>query len=677
MILCDHVVQFPVARAAGRAARSGAAVDLARRLRHAPRVQNARSNVGEARPGSTLHDLFTARARTLPESEALRFVQHLAPEAGGNTSRGERVVRVTFRELAERGAAIARGLAALDASGALPPSARVAILCEPRLEWVLADVACVLAGLVSVPLHANIEPDTLRRVLTKSDSQVVIAENPWQARKLLDVVARLPTSPRLVLIDEVMTLASGATMSLSELGWSGPAPTTLAEVERRGALLPDAPRELHDEDGCWTICYTQGTEGQAKGVMWTHRNVASLTASLAGALPAPDKSDKGEDVQLLGVPLAQALGRVALWTGLVGPGRGERGGNAPLVTALPRSEVTLFDDARLLRPNLMIAVPSIYERARADVLRGLRASGPLMGLVSRWSQAPARPPAEATLIDRARDGIAVRFVRPALARCFGPRCRAFISGGAPLGEDVQAFYARHGIALREAYGLVETAAITHVDNAEVPQAGSVGLPLPGVEQRLGADGELLLRGPQVSPGYWRDPQETAKVFDPDGWFATGDLARIDPDGRVFVTGRKREIIVLSNGRTLAPRPIETCLREEALVAQAFVHGERRDFATALIALDPDELARFAKDEGLGGMDFAALSRHPAVHARLSKHVAVVNQRLPPHAQLRKHAVLAEALSAESGTLTPSNTLRRAAIAERYRTLLDSFYAEPF
>jgi len=618
-----------------------------------------------------------ARVRALPDREALRFVQRSPGEGEHGAANAGRVVSVTFRDLSERATAIARGLAALGPSGALPPSARVAVLCEPRLEWVLTDIACVMAGLVSVPLHANVEPDTLRRVLAKSDSQVVVAENPWQARKLLDVAGQLPAMPRLVLVDEVMTLASGAVMSLAELGWSGPTPTTLAEVERRGALMPDSPRELHDEDGCWTICYTQGTEGQAKGVMWTHRNVAWLTTRLCGALPTPDKGDKGDDVQLLGAPLAQSLGRVALWTGLVGPGRGDRGAQAPIITALPRSEVTLFEDARLLRPSVMVAVPSIYERARADVLRTLRAGGPLMGIVSRWSQAPARDPAEASLIERARDGIAVSVVKPALAKRFGPRCRLFLSGGAPLGEGVQGFYARHGIALREAYGLVETAAITHLDGTPSPQSGSVGRPLPGVEQRLAADGELMLRGPQVSPGYWRDPQETGKVFDAEGWFATGDLARIDADGRLFVTGRKREIIVLSNGRTLAPRPIETRLREDPLIAQAFVHGERRDFATALIALDPDELARLSKEEGLVGLDFAACSRHPAVHARVSQHVAAVNQQLPPHAQLRKHAVLAEALSHESGTLTPSNTLRRAAIAERYRTLLDSFYAESF
>ena len=639
-------------------------------------MQTTRSNVGAPKAGPTLHDLFLARARALPDGAALRFVQR-APRGGMGDADAGRVVNVTFGELARRATAIARGLSALGPSGELPPSARVAIICESRLEWVLADLACVLAGLVSVPLHANVEPGTLRRVLVASDSQVVIAENPWQARKLLDVAGSDASPPRLVLVDEVMTLASGAAMSLGELGWSGPAPTTLGEVERRGALLPEAPRELHDEDGCWTICYTQGTEGEAKGVMWTHRNVVWLTARLASALPAPEKGDKGEDVQLLGVPLTQALGRVALWTGLVGLGRAPKAPEVPIVTALPRSEVTLFEDARMLRPSVMIGVPSIYERARADVLRTLRAGGPIPGLISRWSLAPAQSKAETTMVERVRDGIATRVVKPALEKRFGPRCRLFLSGGAPLGEGVQGFYRRHGLPLREAYGLVETVAFTHLDAEPTPVPGSVGRALSGVEQRLGSDGELFVRGPQVSPGYWRDPQETAKVFDAQGWFATGDLARVDAEGRVFITGRKREISVLSNGRTLAPRPIEALLKEHPLIAQAFVHGERRDFVSALIALEPDELDRVAEEEGLGALDFAALSRHPAVHARISAHVAMVNQQLPPHAQVRKHAVLAEALSAETGTLTPSHTLRRAAIAERYRPLLDSFYAESF
>ena len=194
-----------------------------------------RARAGDARSGPTLHDLFVARARAHPDAEALRVLpQRARTSTGAPLSAGDKPLAITWRVLEARARAIANGLQTLGANGSLPPSARVAILCDTRLEWVLVDVACVMAGLVSVPLFPNIEPETLRRVLVASDSQVVVAENPWQAKKLLDIRAQLASEPRLVLIDEMMTLASGASASLAELGPMGAPPLTLAAIELRG-----------------------------------------------------------------------------------------------------------------------------------------------------------------------------------------------------------------------------------------------------------------------------------------------------------------------------------------------------------------------------------------------------------------------------------------------------------
>ncbi len=605
-----------------------------------------------------LHDLFLARVRAHPDAEALRVLPRVGTAKAQPTA-------ITWRTLESRARAIAKGLESLGE----PPAARIAILSDARLEWVLVDLACMMAGFVSVPLFPNIEPQSLRRLLDASDARVVIAENPWQAKKLLDCRGALAHDPRLVLIDEVMTLASGASASLAELGAGAP-PLTLAELEERGtpdALLDEGARTA---DECWTICFTPGTEGQPKGVMWTHDNIAALATQLPAILPPPDKPAREPEVQLLTQPLAQAFTRAMLWTALTSPPAA-----LPLVTALPRSDATLFIDASLLRPTIIVGVPSIFERARADVVRNLESGGAIPALVSRWAH-EARDN-EPTLARRIRDGIAERVVKSGLAKRFGSRARLWLSGGAPLGDGLQAFYLRHAVPLRQAYGLVETAALTHIDHDALPTCGAVGRALAGVEHRLGPDDELFVRGPQVSPGYWRDPAETKQSFDADGWFATGDLAHVDGQGRLSIIGRKREIIVLSNGRTLAPRPIEAALRDDALVSQALVYGDRRDFATALIALDRVALMRLAETENLSHLDFEALSRHPLVHQRISALVQRVNQGLPTHATLKKHAVLPMELSAEAGTLTPTQTLRRAKVAERFRSLLDSFYAESF
>jgi long-chain acyl-CoA synthetase len=668
----------------------------------------------------SLTERFIERAQAHPDAVALRV---LATAPSGEVITTE----LAYQSLLMRARALAAGLLHARRPGEaklplealhgqsrppedLPPAARVVIVSESRLEWVVADLACALAGLVSVPLFPNVELATLRRVLAACDAQVVIAENPWQARKVLEAAAagaegQPPLSvPTVVLMDPTLRLASGAVQTFEELGGAG---LSFMEVERRGAerLLRAGPQadlrgdgdEAMSDDACWTIAYSPGTEGEPKGAMWTVANIVAATAALGphlvGPKGAPEKSEgrsgrrKDGELVLIGAPLAQALGRVALWSTLAGPPHPD---GVPPTVALPRSEATFFDDARRLAPTAIVATPSLYARARAEVVRGLRARGPVVSLLSRWADPEPSPQGETTFFGRARASLGGRVVRPALAERFGARVRLLVSAGAPLDEGVQGFFVRHGLALRQGYGLIEALGITHLDLTSPPRIGNVGPPLGDLEQRLGPDGELLVRGPQVSPGYWRDPLATDQCLS-DGWLATGDLAHTDLDDSVTITGRKREIIVLTNGRTVAPRPIEALLREDPLVAQVLVHGHRRPFVTALIALDKSELQAFARElephadpghtsatePGSARPSTIQDGRHPAVHARIEALVQRTNQRLPPHAVVRKFAILPAEITAESGALTPTRTLRRALTADRFRSILESFYAESY
>jgi long-chain acyl-CoA synthetase len=458
--------------------------------------------------------------------------------------------------------------------------------------------------------------------------------------------------------------------------WGGDGAASLGAAGLDAAALPDA---------CITIAFTPGTEGQAKGVIITHAMLGAVVDGILGVLPAlahsaPPEPAAGEatktntkapktekkrppDVQLLTLPLAQTLGRVSLWVGLAG--------HHP--TGLARSEATAFDDVRLVQPTFIFGVPSLFERAATAALREVRDGSGFVPFIGRWAHGAKRD--EGTL-DRIRRGLFDQMIRGAVRRRFGRGCTTLISSGAPLPEGVASLFARAGLPLREAYGMVETCAMTHLDSGAPPTLGTVGHALPGVEARLATDGELLLRGPSIMPGYWRDAAETRHVLDADGWFATGDLAHADDQHRLVITGRKRDIIVLSDGRSVAPRPIETALREDELIAQALVHGERRGYLTALIALDRAALERFAAAESLQG-DFDALSRSARVHQHIEHAVARVNATLPPHANIKKFAVLATELSTEAGELTPTHTLRRSMAAEKFRPLLDSFYAESF
>lgn len=583
-----------------------------------------------------------------PEAEVLRVV----------ASQGIR--SYSRRELFERAQALAGGLLTRSQG----QFTHCLILAETRPEWVIIDLACVLAGFVSVPLFPNVEPETLARVLSATGCRLAIVENPWQALKLEDARARLARAGvevvlDVILIDEALELSSGAKATLEEVGGRAVSIDTIS----RG--FAPTPRIGATPDGVVTLCYTPGTEGSEKGVIWTHGSGQGLVASLGPALEgleqrARDKRDKGPRVLFLAVPLAQALGRAVMWCVL------ERG----WVLALPRSEARNLDDVVVLEPTVVVGVPSFFARARFAAGVELKARGAVSALASRRME---RPRAQAGL-GRLVDGAAARLMRPALARCFGPRARVFLSGGAPLREGVQDVFLRCGLMLRECYGLVETTAVTHLDVGDVPRAGSVGVPLPGVEQRLGDDGELMVRGPQVGPGYWNDLEATARVFE-GGWFSTGDLAA-QVDGQLVITGRKRDIVVLANGRTLAPRPIERRLMADPLIAQALVHGDRRDFVSLLVALSSDELSSFAARHGLDMSDIDTVVRHTRIYAHLEALVDSVNSSLPPHARIKKFAVLTHELVPGAG-LTPTGTVNRKLAERHHQALLDSFYAESF
>ncbi len=619
-------------------------------------------------------DAFAARLSDDPEAEALRTL-----DASGAVRSWSR------RALDQRARALAAGLRRL----APEPGARCIIISEARAEWVVADLGCAMAGLISVPLFPNVGPDMLARVLIATECRIAIVENPWQARKLMDAAARATAmradlgrtheAMQIVLMDEVLVLSSGATSSLDEVNQvSDGVRARIRSLESLsiGPLWQPAESDEKDPEACVTLCYTPGTEGAEKGVLWTHATMTALAALLGSAvsgleaLNAPKRQKaKVPSVWVLAVPLAQALGRAFMWTCL----------SSGRVLALPRSDATVVEDAARLLPTVVVGVPSFYERMRHAAAQEVRARGALSALAARWADAPREKSPSGLL--RLRDALAERVMRPALAKRFGPNAAVFVSGGAPLRDGVQDFYRRCGLPLRECYGLVETSAVTHVDTSPEPAQGTVGRPLPGVEQRLGPDGELFVRGPQVSPGYWRDAEATRRVFDA-GWFATGDLATLEPEpegkGRLVITGRKREIIVLNNGRTLAPSPIEQRLMADPLVSQAFVHGEQRDFVSVLLTLAQDELRTFAEQHGLvhGGFDAVALSRHPRVHAHLDALINEINGFFPPHARIKKFAVLTAELAPGDG-LTPTGTLQRNVAAERFRPLLDSFYAEPF
>jgi long-chain acyl-CoA synthetase len=604
----------------------------------------------------TLLDVFFERVKVAPEAEAMRW---LGPEGA--------LCATTWAEWDAKARALASGLIEIG----MAPGARVVVLSRTRVEWAWLDVAILMAGGISVPIFPSELPASCNRVLRDSGARVAIAENPWQLKKLLEADPALASELQLVLIDEEMTLATGAVMTSAEFGVSPHRVLTLDELEARGAARPgkQTERELAariaatEPDGCATICYTPGTEGQEKGVMLTHENFAftcHVLDQLLGLGP--------QDTQLLYLPLAQAFARLALWVGV----------RAGVPTAFARSYRTVFEDARTFQPTYLAGVPRLFEKTQEEVEAELLAAGGWTSLVAGWVVGNQKRDNTANegVFARARRELGTRLVTRRLRDRFGGKLRFAFSGGAPLGVETARFFVAHGLPLLEGYGMVETCAATHINRLGDCGIGTVGRALPGVEFRLLEDGELCVRGKNVTPGYWGNRDETRKVLDDDGWFHTGDLAEVDDDGRLVITDRKRDIIVTANGKAIAPRPIAERLRADPLIGQVLIHGDRRTFITALVSLRRDPLMRFAEEHGLEG-DYEALTRHPRVFAAVDMVVDRVNATLAPHEVIRKFAILQSEPTTEAGDLTPTLRLKRRVAAEKYKALLDSFYSEPF
>jgi long-chain acyl-CoA synthetase len=594
------------------------------------------------------------RARANPGEPALVGV-------GAGVASGDAGV-VTIGELARRARRVARGLVALGAG----PGARVALVSRPRAEWVVCDLACQLAGLVVVPLYKNELPAQLRAALELAECRFAFAEDPWQARKLLDAAVGLAWRLEIVMFDERIVMQHGGELHFGELG--AERPRLLAEVDALGATAPrpdplDERREGIVADACTAIAMTADSNGRMRGVMVTHANLTAAANALRDGYDVLHRLHQvREPRHLLGIPLASTLGRSVVWANL----------SAGIPVGLPRTHTAFAEDARAFRPTHLTVVPGILERARVAIERARQEGRGVAGAVRRWA---AGVRTDEGLLDRWRSNLSRRHLRLAVRERFGSNCLFAVSTGAPLGEGTAAFLAAGGLVVREGWGAVETVGLTHLDVSRTADQG-IGTPLGDVEYRIGHDGELFVRGAMVSPGYWRDAEATATSIDAEGWLATGDLAHPLMGGGLAITGRKRDIIVLIDGRTVAPRPIEQALAGDELIAEAVVYGDKRPFVVALVSLDPTELERLARAQQLGGTADAWL-RHPAVYARVEAAVARVNAALPPHAHVRKFAILNRGPVDESEELSTTNYLRRGVVGRKYHSLLETFYAEPF
>ena len=480
----------------------------------------------------------------------------------------------------------------------------IALLSSSRAEWVQADFAILSVGCVTVPIYATYPPELIAYIINDSGAKALIVENSAQLGKVFEARERTPGLERIIVIE------SEEGQAPSVMTWEALRRLGRNNAERFTRLLAERVAAVQPGDIA-TIVYTSGTTGPPKGVVQTHRNhLAALGAAVQVTPVNPG------DVHLVFLPLAHSFARLESFMAVY----------VGLTTAFAESLDKVADNLREVRPHFFCSVPRFFEKAHARILAGVEAGSPLKKWMFFWalgvgrtvslrSQGKQRIP----LALRLQHWMARRLVFVKLHDALGGRLRFAVSGGAPLSREIAEFFHAAGILILEGYGLTETCPVLTFNRIDHFKFGSVGQAIPGVELKIAPDGEILGRGPSIATrGYLNRPEATAEAFEPDGWFHTGDIGRIDEDGFLFITDRMKDLIVTSGGTNVAPQHIENLLKSDPFVGQAMVYGDRRPYPVALITVEPGALAKFVREQGILISDSAELTRHPKVLEKVGR-----------------------------------------------------------
>ena len=535
---------------------------------------------------------------------------------------------------------------------------RVALLSENRYEWAVADLAILGLGAVTVPVYATLTSEQCRAILADSEARAVIVSN---AEQLAKIRAVQPGLPRLEFI-----------IPMEPVPPEGPLEKSWDLVTGRGALARTADPLLFragadqvEPDDLATIIYTSGTTGEPKGAMLSHANITSnVEASLAVVDLGPS------DTNLCFLPLSHIFERMAgLYTMMA----------AGVSTAFARSIDTVAEDAGEVRPTLITGVPRFFEKVRMRALENGRSQPLLRRGIFYWALGVSLRKARARLAWRRHFAplapLADRLVAAKVRARMGGRLRLCFSGGAALHPMVLEFFFALRIPIIEGYGLTETSPVICLSPPGREKPGSVGPPIPGVEVRIGQDGEILTRGPHVMLGYWHNEEATEEALR-DGWFHTGDVGFLDPDGYLHITDRIKDLLVTAGGKNIAPQPIEARLKASKWISEAVLIGDHRPYVVVLLVANFERLESLARRNGWPFASRKELLARPEILAIVQRRLDSLNGSLAPFEQIRRFALLDREMTQEDGELTPTLKVRRRVIHERYAGLIESLYASP-
>jgi long-chain acyl-CoA synthetase len=545
------------------------------------------------------------------------------------------------------------------------PGDRVAIFANTSLQWLVCDLAISAAQAITVPIYASNTPDECRYILNHSESTILFVDNDEQDAKQAGRLSRIR--------QRIAECPSIRKVVVFEGPISGDREMTLAEMVAKGQAEDQAhPQDFEarvravkpDEPCCFV--YTSGTTGDPKGVILTHGNwgyQAVATRSIGMLTP--------EDSVLLFLPLAHVFAQVAkaAWLGM-----GYR-------MIFAESVDKLLANLMETRPTVLPAVPRVFEKVYNNVVANGSAAPGMKGKMFRWAFKLFDEYVEAKIQGREYQSLGFKLaralvfskVRATLDEKLGGNMRVFVSGGAPLSQKIAYFFDLLGYKVLEGYGLTETSAPCSANRPDGIKIGTVGPALPGSEIKIASDGEILVRGPSVMKGYYKNPAATAEALDPDGWFHTGDIGELDAEGYLRITDRKKDIIVTAGGKNVAPQNIENTLKGFSLISQAMVYGDKRPYLVVLITLAEDPARRLLAEKGVQVNAYADFAKQPVIRATVQEIIHKVNEELPPYSTLKRFEIIEQDFTQESGELTPTLKVKRKFCSQKYAAILDKMY----
>ncbi len=595
----------------------------------------------------TINDVFVSRAK--------RYKQRVAVEK----KRGGTWQKATWSTYYERARETGMGLYSLG----LRKGQMAAILSENRLEWLYADMGILGLGAVSVPIYTTLVAEEIKHILHNSGARVLFVENVLQLTKVLTIAGEVPELEKIVVFDAADTVARDDVMSFNALLALGQ-----QQLEKQPEQFATLAAAVVPDDLA-TLVYTSGTTGVPKGAMITHKNIMAVIDSLDRITP---KFGFESDQTVPFLPLSHVFERIAghFYGMYVG-----------LTASYAESLDTFANDVKEKRPTMVLAVPRVCEKVYQRILAQVQEQPPWKQNMFHWGYgiglkiSALREKKQAIpLLLGLKYKLAYALIFKKLAMALGGRVRWMTASGAPTSRDIILFFNASGITVIEGYGMTETCAPATMSNLSDYKIGTVGKPIPGVQVKIAEDGEILVKGDNVFAGYWKMPKETRNSFTADGWLMSGDIGRFDADGFLTITDRKKDLIITSGGKNVAPQKIEGIFMFDPLFTHFIVVGERKKFLSALITIQMTQAHLLAEQKGIATRGEALLD-DPEFLKIVDEHVAEKNKKLARYETIKKYHILKNEFSQAGGELTPSLKLKRNVIYKKYEKEIQRMYAE--